>query len=44
LNIILERILHDNGEVCYADLVDAKVLEMLMNKFSHYLNGTSIGE
>jgi hypothetical protein len=44
LNIILERILHDNGEVCYADMVDAKVLEMLMSKFSYYLDSTSIGE
>ena len=44
LSIILERILHDNAEVSYADMVDAKVLEMLMSKFSHYLDGTSIGE
>ena len=44
LNIILERLLRDDTEVSYADLVDAKVLDGLLSKFSHYLDGTSIGE
>jgi hypothetical protein len=38
------RLLKNEAEASYADMVDAKVLDGLLSKFSYYLDGTSIGE
>lgn len=38
------RLVKNEAEASYADMVDAKVLDGLSSKFSHYLDGTSIGE
>ena len=44
ISIIHDRLVKNEAEANYADMVDAKVLDGLLSKFSHYLDGTSIGE